>query len=183
MPLLLRIFVASHFEVDQFWVGTKIHKVVIYRLDSIAWGLLAAFIKHCYPNFWYKSRNISFLLGIIISYATLYSTWIPNDFSTKVFFISFQSIGCLLLLPKFDSIKKAPLVLTKIFTHISLISYSMFLLNLALVTEIIRDNFPPQNPYTAWFAYVVYWLAVIIFSTLLYKYYEKPMMDLRNKFR
>lgn len=41
IPLLLRVFVASKFEVDQFWLGVKIYKVVIYRLDGIALGLLA----------------------------------------------------------------------------------------------------------------------------------------------
>jgi hypothetical protein len=29
--------------------------------------------------------------------------------------------------------------------------------------------------------YGIYWLVVITASTLLYKYYEKPMTDLRDK--
>ncbi len=182
-PFLLRFFIASKFEVDDFWLGVKIYKVVIYRLDGIALGLLAAFIKHWSPKFWFKCRNICFLAGIVISYTILYTTWLPNDFSTKVFKIFFQSIGCFLLLPKFDSIKKAPPVITKIFTHISLISYSMYLINLALVSEIIRDNFPPRGPHAAWALFLIYWVVVVSFSTLLYKYYEKPIMDFRDKFK
>lgn len=181
IPFLLRYFKASKFDVDAFWLGVKIFKVVIYRFDGIALGLLAAFIKYWCPNFWFKSRNISFLTGILISYTILYTNWLPNDFSTKVFKILFQSIGCFLLLPKFDSIKKAPPIITQIFTHISLISYSMYLINLALVSEIIRDNFPPRGPLTAYALYLFYWFVVIIVSTLLYKYYEKPIMDLRDK--
>jgi hypothetical protein len=142
----LRIFIASQFDVDQFWLGARIFKVVIYRLDGIALGLLAAFIKYWYLHFWFKSRDIGFVVGIIICYTILYSTWLPNDFSTKVFQITFQRIGCLLLLPKFDSMKSAPPILTKVFTHISLISYSMYLINLALVAEVIRDNFPLMDP-------------------------------------
>ena len=114
-------------------------------------------------------------------YIVLYFNWQPNDFSTKVFQLFLQSIGCVLLLPKFDSIKTAPPMLTKIFTHISLISYSMYLINLALVAEVIRDNFPPHGPYTAWALYGIYWFVVLFVSTLLYKYYEKPIMDLRDK--
>ena len=169
--------------MDAFWLGVKIYKVVIYRLDGIALGLLAAFIKYWRPKFWFKSRNISFLAGIVISYVILYATWLPNDFTTKVFKIFFQSIGCFLLLPKFDSIKKAPPIITQMFTHISLISYSMYLINLALVSEIIRDNFPPRGPQTSWALYLIYWFVVITFSTLLYKYYEKPIMDLRDKIK
>ncbi len=182
-PFLFRAYKASRVDVDQFWLGVKIFKVVIYRLDSIALGILAAFIRFWYPSFWYKSRNISFIIGVTISYIVLYTTWEPNDYFTKVFQLFIQSIGCFLLLPKFESIKKAPILLTKIVTHISLISYSMYLINLALVAEVIRDNFPPRGPNTAWALYGIYWVAVIIFSTLLYKYYEKPIMDLREKFR
>ena len=183
IPFMLRAIIASKFEVDQFWLEAKIFKVVIYRLDGIALGLLAAYIKHWHPSFWFKSRNIGFISGIVVCYAILYTTWPPNEFSTKVFQIFIQSIGCFLLLPKFDSMKKAPPIITKVFTHISLISYSMYLLNLALVAEVINNNFPPQGPLSAWALYGVYWAAVILLSTLLYKYYEKPMMDLREKWK
>ena len=59
----------------------------------------------------------------------------------------------------------------------------MYLLNLALVAEVINNNFPPRGPLSAWALYIVYWAAVILLSTLLYKYYEKPMMDLREKWK
>jgi peptidoglycan/LPS O-acetylase OafA/YrhL len=182
-PLLLRVFVASSFEVDNFWLGVKIYKVVIYRLDGIALGLLAAYIKYWHPSFWYKSRNISFILGIILSYIVLYASWPPNDFSTKVFKLTYISLGCFLLIAKFDSMKTAPLIITKIFTHISLISYSMYLINLALVSAVIRDNFPPEGATSAWLLYILYWAIVFVVSTLLFKYYEKPLMDLRDRFK
>lgn len=181
IPFLLRFYKASQFEVDQFWLGTKIYKVVIFRIDSIALGVFAAFIKHWYPEIWFKGRNISFIIGIAFSYFILYTNWLPNTFISKVFVIFFQSVGCFLLLSKFDSIKKAPLLITKIVTHISLISYSMYLLNLALVSEVISANFPPQGTLSAWGLYGIYWIAVLVFSTVLYKYYEKPMTDLRDR--
>ena len=178
---LLRFFIASKFNVDQFFLGIKIFKVVIFRLDGIALGLLAAFYKYWYPNLWFKSRNVSFVIGIVLSYIIIYSTWLPNDFSTKVFKILFQSIACFLLLPKFDSIKTAPKFITKVFTHISLISYSMYLINLALVAEVILHNFPPYNAISSYVLYFFFWFVVIIGSTLLYKYFEKPITELRDK--
>lgn len=183
IPFLLRFFIASKFELDKFWLEVKIFKVVIYRLDGIALGLLAAFIKYWYPKIWYKSRNYAFIAGIVICYLILYSNWPPNSFTTKVFVLTFQSFGCFLLLPKFDSIKKAPVIITKVVTHISLISYSMYLINLALVSEVIAYNFPPHGSKTAWAAYFIFWFAVIMISTLMYKYYEKPIMDLRDRYK
>jgi peptidoglycan/LPS O-acetylase OafA/YrhL len=180
-PISLRFFIASKYVVDQFWLVTDIFKVVIYRLDGIALGLLAAYIKHYFSPFWYKSRNISFVLGLALSYFALYYPWTPNAFVTKVFVISIVSFGCFLLLPKFDSMRRAPKPITKIFTHISLISYSMYLINLSLMLEVIKHNFPPQSAISAWLTYFIYWIALIIFSTILYKYFEKPCTDIREK--
>jgi peptidoglycan/LPS O-acetylase OafA/YrhL len=183
VPFLLRIFIASGIDVNDFSLGTKIQKVVIYRLDSIALGILAAFIKRWYPVFWRKSRNIAFLIGVAACYVIIYLHWPPNLFNTKVFRIFLESFCCFLLLPKFDSIRKGPKIFVRFFTHISLISYSMYLLNLALISEVIYANFPPHEPRSAWGLYGIYWILVLAFSTLLYKYYEKPMMDLRDRFR
>lgn len=179
-PVLLRLFVASKFQVDEFWLGVRIYKVVIFRMDGIAFGLIAAFFKYHKPTLWFKYRNVSFIAGIILSYVLLYMPIMPNDFFTKVLWITMQSLGCFLLLPKFDSIRKAPKFIVKTVTHISLISYSMYLINLALVSQVITHNFQPQTAQGAWLSYGFFWLCVIGLSTLIYKYFEKPVMDLRR---
>ena len=183
VPLLLRVFIASKIDVDEFSLGTRIQKVVIYRLDSIALGILAAYIKRWHPGFFHRSRNISFFIGLAACYVILYIHFPPNLYFTKVFRIFIESFCCFLLLPKFDSIRKGPKIFVRFFTHISLISYSMYLLNLALISEVIYSNFPPHGPRSAWGLYGIYWILVLATSTLLYKYYEKPMMDLRDRFR
>jgi len=183
IPLLLRLFIASKFEVDNFWMETRIFKVVIFRLDGIAFGLLAAFIKHQYTAIWQKWNNISFISGVILCFVILYTDWPSDSWFTKVFKILIQSMAFFLLLPKFDSMKLAPDILKRVVTHISLISYSMYLINLALVAEVIKNNFPPNEAKSAWFLYAVYWLMVVLISTLIYKYYEKPLMDLRDRFK
>ncbi|MCX6243125.1 MAG: acyltransferase [Bacteroidetes bacterium] len=182
-PLLLRIFIASRMNVTDFRLGTQIKKVVIYRLDSIALGILAAYIRRWYPVFWKRSRNICFFTGIVACYVIMYIPFEPNLFFTKVFRIFIESFCCFLLLPKFDSIRKGPKIFVRFFTHISLISYSMYLLNLALISEVIYANFPPWGPRSAWGLYGIYWILVLATSTLLFKYYEKPMMDLRDRFK
>jgi peptidoglycan/LPS O-acetylase OafA/YrhL len=183
IPFLIRLFKASQMNVDSYWLAVGIFKVVIFRIDSIALGLFGAFIKYWYPEFWYKNRNRSFALGVVLSYVILYTVWEPNAFITKVFYIFFQSIGCFLMLPKFDSMTKAPKIIVKVITRISLISYSIYLINLALVAEVITTNIPPSGPLSAWALYGLYWIAVLSFATLLYKYYEKPMMDLRDRIK
>jgi len=182
VPFLLRLCIASRMQVDQFWLGVKIFKVVIFRLDSIALGLFAAFIKDRYPGFWFTARKAGFVLGLILIYTILYTTWPPDSFLTKNFQIFLQSLGCFLLLPGFDSIRRAPRRLVRIVTHVSLISYSMYLLNLALIAEVINKNFPPRGPRSAWGMYFLYCFAVVFFSTLMYKYFEKPTTEMRDRY-
>jgi peptidoglycan/LPS O-acetylase OafA/YrhL len=57
----------------------------------------------------------------------------------------------------------------------------MYLINLALVAEVIRDNFPPSGGADGIIKYLIYWAIVIVASTLLFTYFEKPMTDLRDK--
>jgi peptidoglycan/LPS O-acetylase OafA/YrhL len=181
IPLILRIVFTPHFPINKFYLDNYVQKIVIFRLDSIALGILAAFIQRWYPVFWHKSRNIAFLIGLVACYILIYIHWDVNLLFTKVFRIFLESFCCFLLLPRFESIRKGPKILVRFFTHISLISYSMYLLNLAVVAEVLKATFPPWGPRTAWAEYFVYWILVIVLSTLLYKYFEKPMMDLRDR--
>jgi peptidoglycan/LPS O-acetylase OafA/YrhL len=181
--VLMRLFIGSKLEIDNgFWYDVKIHKVIIYHLDGIALGLLAAYIKYFAPEFWHKSRNITFILGLTICLLMPYMNWNPTDTSTIIFKISMQSVGCFLLLPRFETIKTAPKALTKVVTHISLISYSMYLINLSMVASVITSNIQIDGKGEAVLWYAIYWIVVILASTIIYKFYEKPIMDLRDKF-
>ncbi len=181
VPLALRAYYASRYDMDYSSLHINIYKVVIYRLDSIALGLLAAYCYRWHIQLWHRTRVVTFILGILICYFILYLQWLPNDISTKVFKPIVQSFGCMLLLPLFSAMKKAPRYVTKVVTHISLISYSMYLVNLGLVAEVLSTHFPPITPLSAWMWFVFYWLFVVLVSTLLFKYFERPMTRLRDK--
>lgn len=106
----------------------------------------------------------------------------PNTtFYKQVLFFTIAPISAMLLLPFAQNIKVSNGIVAKAITHISKISYSMYLLNLAIVAEVIRDNFGPKNEVDAIIKYLLYWLIVVAGSSLLYKYFEKPMMNLRDK--
>jgi peptidoglycan/LPS O-acetylase OafA/YrhL len=87
----------------------------------------------------------------------------------------------MLLLPLAESIKKGRGYFGKVVVHISKISYSMYLLNLAVIYEVFRDHFPPKNDWDAVLKYFLYWVILITASTALYRYFEKPVMNLRDK--
>jgi len=183
-PIIFKIFIASKFDVGFFWLEERVYKVVIFRMDSVAVGLLAAYVKYWYPKIWHKFRYIFLITGLIICYVLLYISWDPAGFSTKVLRTFCFSGGCVMLLPFFDSIKSAPKTITKIVTHLSFISYAIYLTNLAMVCEVILTNVTIETKIGAWSWYIVYWIITILISTLIYKYYEKPMRDfLERKYK
>lgn len=170
-------------EIDNasIWDGYKIRGVVIYYLDAIGFGVLGAFIKYYYKAIWQKYKKNYFVLGILLIFFVLKidkSSWKYFD---RIFSSQILYLGILFILPLADSIKTGNKYLVKIITHISVISYSMYLINLAIVAEVIRDNFMPVGLFQSIIIYFVYWFIVIVLATLLYKYFEKPIMDLRDK--
>jgi len=177
-PLILRIHEINN---SSLWAGNKIRGTVIYCLDAIAYGIFGAFIKMYYKSIWQKYKMLFFVMGMVIILFILYkdkSSW--GNFE-KIYSPLLLNIGILLLLPISDSIKTSNIYLVRIVTHISVISYSMYLVNLAIVAEVIRDNFMPAGFFQSVVMYIIYWTIVIILSTVIYKYYEKPLMDLRDK--
>lgn len=180
LPLLYRILQSSK-EVNYFWWDVGFRKVIVMRLDTIIYGVIAAYIKHYHNNIWTKNTKILFLIGLVAALIIPNLPKSPNSFFAKTFYFNLTTISATLLLPYADSIKNFKTPFGKIITHISLISYSMYLINLALISQVIGKNFPVTTPMDGVIKYILYWLAVILGSTLLYFFFEKPIMELRER--
>ncbi len=181
LPLLYRIYISPE-QVDVFWHDVKFRKVVITRLDAIMYGVLFSWIKFYHPETWRKIALPFFIIGIFLIYLFMHlQSGNPTGYYSKTFYFSFVGLAAAMLLPFADSVKLVRTRIGKIITHISLVSYSMYLLNLGVVAEVIRKNFDPASPLAGFVSYSAYWLIVIFLSTLLYKYFEKPIMDMRDK--
>lgn len=180
-PLLYRISQAD-LKVDGYGFDIEFRKVVIMRLDTIVYGVLAAYIKFYHIDLWKRSRYLTFILGLVLIYTSIYIPKEPNDFYTKTFNFILPSIGAMCLIPYADSIKTARFRwVGAIVTHISKISYSMYLVNLALVVQVIMKNYRPETKTEQMYLYFVFWAVTILLSTFLYYFFERPMMRLRDK--
>jgi peptidoglycan/LPS O-acetylase OafA/YrhL len=179
-PLIYRIS-ASDINVDQFWWDVSFRKVVIMRLDTVIYGVLAAYIKFYHASFWEKITIPAFIIGLAGILLLPYFPTDPNAFFTKTFYFSLISIAAMLLLPFADRVKNFKTRFGKWMTHISLISYSMYLINLGLGISIIEANFPIENPTDGWIKYLLFWVYVIATSTFLYFKFELPIISLRDR--
>lgn len=161
-------------------------KQVLTRLDSLMFGLIGAYFSFYYKRIWTKYKRTLFVVGILILCIQKYSTYfIYLNFPIYqcVFLFTITSIGTILLIPFLSEYKRGDGRVYTTFTYISLISYSMYLLNLTPV-QLYPVNF--INKYVTHIPlilYLSYLMFTIIGSILLYKYFEKPMMDLRDKLK
>jgi len=190
-PLLLRTYCYFTTENHTEW-STNIQKVVIYRLDSLMYGVLGAYLFTYKIELWNKHKNLMFSLAIlIVIMLTIYTRIRPKDYLfLSIYQYNIESIVSFLSLPFFSLLKVTTYKYLKfIFTFIAIISYSMYLLNLTFIQGVIMPKLLPvlhlsqQGGFlSVSIIYFLYWVLVIFTSYYLYKYFEYPLTKLRDKF-
>lgn len=167
-------------------------KQVVTRLDSLMFGVIGAWFSFYFVEQFKKNKKLLFFLGLLLMLLTKALLYYRVDFGFDynlyycVFSFTLMSISTLLLLPYLSHFKKGSGRVFRMFTIISLISYSMYLINLTVVQEVILRALYKVIPLeTSSFIRVVYfvfmWIIAIVGSLILYKYFEMPMTKLRDK--
>ena len=141
--------------------------MVVTRLDTIIYGVLASWIKFYYPQFWKKCKYYALAIGVCMIYYLTHSSKDVNSFYLKTFYFNLTSIAAMMLLPIADATHSFKTRIGMAVTHISMISYSMYLVNLALAAQVIGHNFPVQSEMDAYLKYCIYWTFVIGFSNFI----------------
>ncbi len=189
VPFLLRLY--KHQVGITDW-NNEIQKVTVMRLDCLMYGIIAAYFFKFKTDLWIKYKNNCIIFSLIlILFLTFYSRVAKNDlWFLSVYQYNLESIASMLALPfftqwKFTRFKAAAFI----FTFISIISYSMYLLNLTPVQGLVIPaalSLFGMEPDSGFFInvvqYVMFWFFTIGLSYMLYRFYEKPMTDLREKF-
>jgi len=156
-------------------------KQVITRLDSLMFGILAAYFKFYYNKYWKSNTILFFTIGILLIIICKMHVFGTANFFNSVLHFSFLSMGVMMLLPYLESKKKSKSKLAFGITFISLISYSIYLINLSVIQLWVIDKLPISDSFI-YFKFFLYFFLTITLSTLLYKYFEIPTTKLRDKF-
>ena len=165
-------------QIDPFFFDITFKKVVLMRLDSIAFGLLFAWLHVYHSSVLMKFKyHFLFICILILSYQRTIDLDVTSKFA-QVVYLTLSPMALSLSIPFFYSIQLNKNMFTKVVTLISKISYSMYLINLALVIEIIHINFNATNGIIQ---YLSAWFFIISASYLLYTFFEKPLMNIRDK--
>jgi peptidoglycan/LPS O-acetylase OafA/YrhL len=178
-PLFFRAY-SFDATLDDFWFDVKVRKVVLMRLDAISFGLLLAWIYSFYKNIWDKWKNISLVLGVGIVLFLLNDSTPNSSYYRQVFYFSITPLAIALVLPWAEGISCKWRGVVAAVTHVSKISYSMYLINLALVAQVFGLNFPVTGNADGIMKYLLYWSIVIGASSLLYYVVERPILKWRD---
>jgi peptidoglycan/LPS O-acetylase OafA/YrhL len=171
-------------------------KQVITRLDSLMYGVIGAYIAYYYKSVWLKYKNSLLLIGLFL-FSVLKTLEIFNleglGIYKYVFSFSLESTATLCLLPYLANFKQTGGKLFKPITYMSLTSYSMYLINLTLVTSWIMGIghirfslpwIPSHSIYMGiakFFDVFAFFIITSVLSILIYKYFELPFTALREK--
>ena len=178
-PLLYRAY-SFDATLDDFWFDVKVRKVVLMRLDAISFGLLLAWIYYFHKNLWDKWKNAALVLGLGIVFFLLNNTASNSTFYRQVFYFSLTPLAIALLLPWAEGISCKWRGVVAAVTHVSKISYSMYLINLALVAQVFGLNYPVTGNADGIIKYLTYWGIVVGASSLLYYVVERPILKWRD---
>ena len=181
--LIARNIIISHFpELDiHNWIK-EFRNVVIFRIDSIVYGVLGAYLSLKYNSIWLNYKNAMLLLGISGLYYMNFYYPLHNSNYYKVNYDALNSLSILSMLPFLSSWNINPRIwISRFVTFISKISYSMYLINASLIFNILNIYNKAENGNRAILNYTLFWLLTIFFSFLIYQYFERPTTALRDK--
>ena len=193
VSIFIRYYKFSTIEIETIrdW-DVNFRKQVITRLDSIMFGVLGAFLNQYYYKKWVIYKTQLLILGMILLLLHKF-TFVSRDFFNVdlnvyycVYSFSLVSIATLLLLPFLSNYKHGNGMLYRVVTIFSLTSYSMYLINLSLVQDVILPIFIDVIPVPLYgvsleiYTYLAYWFITVFGSILLYKYFEVPSIKLRE---
>lgn len=154
-----------------------------FRLDSIVWGVIMAYAFKYKNEFIKKYKNHLFFLGLLTFSIGIYLLqqacsiqfkMVP--YFSQLFMLNIYDLGIMCMIP-FLYFLKSPqnIKITKFITWISLISYSLYLYHIIILKA--YQHFQLSNE----LIFILLWPTWFIVSSLIYQYFEMPILKLREK--
>jgi peptidoglycan/LPS O-acetylase OafA/YrhL len=194
--VMLSIIIASVFTrllIAQETLGSidsALRKIVMLRLDAIAFGVLLAWIEHyrgallaSLSRLWWTGALAVLLasayIGTLSASLAILEPAKGLDRVLAPLLFTLLPLGCALLLAGAVGLRMRERVWV---SNNSKWAYSMYLLHFPLLLLILHFVGGFKDPLTL-FASVLMWYAVTVYgAALIYNWYEKPCMNLREKF-
>lgn len=170
-------FYGSYFD-KVTWRNAR--SIVFYRLDSLCIGVFLSFLLRYKREFISRYKTLLLIIGLV---GLGHSVWLFLDENfvytiySKTVMFSQVSVTYACLIPYFVELKIRENYFSRMVTHISLISYSLYLVHYSIVIKLLKSTLYPNELVI----YGLYWVLSMFLSSLVYKFFEMPMTSLRSK--
>jgi peptidoglycan/LPS O-acetylase OafA/YrhL len=166
----------------------NLKSVLIYRIDAILIGVLAAWVYFNFDAIWKKSKGIFAVIGFGILFFLMFGliplnlTIEQNPFFWNVLYLPITSVSFAFLLPFFSEWKTYASIILYPIEWISKISYSIYLLHYSIILLLLKvfiDTSHMSISERHFFTFI-YLTITFLLSHILYRFYEKPIMNWRD---
>lgn len=164
-----------------------VRRIVVFRLDSMMYGVFAAFLYNYYKSFWDRSCYYLAALGTaLLSTSILAYFQLPlnESYYARTFLFSITSLAVFCFLPVLNNWKFSKGFFSTAITSISLWSYSLYLCHPLILGRAMNWNKYFANNLLANLGMLTVYIALsILFSYLCFNYFEKPTTKLRDRLK
>ncbi|MFC2176204.1 acyltransferase family protein [Bacteroidota bacterium] len=191
VPFLLRVY---HGFGDSALSLLSTKSAVIFRLDSMMYGVAAAAIYYHWRSLWDKYARVALLIGVcLLTLDLLYSWFLADNDALKVYYeifkYSVQAVSYALLLPFFSNLKTLnSKIVTRAVVAVSKLSYSFYLMHASVVLWLIIQMIQQTQfikglrfEFQWMLLFVLYGIISLVLSVVLYQLVEVPFLNLRKR--
>ena len=177
VPIVARFAVAHHV-VDTLTWSIWVKKLVITRLDAPGLGMLAAYISRGWPRSWSKVRWPAFVLGAALLFTVGTTTYAQAPVFVTYGLESASPLSVALLLPLLSAWRSGG-VFNNTVRRLSLITYALYLVHMPMV-YLFGEYVQHPVAWVCALRYALLWAAMLGVSSLVFLFWERPFMHLRD---
>ncbi|HLO73647.1 MAG TPA: acyltransferase [Flavobacterium sp.] len=169
--------------------NSNLKSVVIYRIDAILLGVIVAWIRFNFEAFWKKYKGLFVFFGIGIFFFLLFGITSSNlrieqsPFFWNVIYLPLTSLGFAFFFPFFSEWKLSNSFLKNPIEFVSKISYSIYLIHYSIILQLMKYfvDTTLMTSFQRHFFTISYLIITFLMAYILNRFYEKPMMNLRDR--
>jgi peptidoglycan/LPS O-acetylase OafA/YrhL len=183
-PVLIRLSLDP--TVTRTWLY-DVYMITAYRLDSIAWGVLAAAVSLHRSALWERWRYPGLLLGLTLLF---FDRWtLTHGHGTTVGYMLdwhflIAGLGCVLVLPWCSLKKTLPYPwMERAIDALAAYSYGLYLVHMMVIRG-VRSFFEArisQSGPWAWFVASLVLALSFLLAVALHRWLERPCLALRER--